>query len=108
MFVAGVDISGVLTDYLFEMFLALIDLSVMRAMPGIIDSGYASFDPAVMIIYYNLLIHGSVEYDEANGGYWRRRLFEQCLVMAPDWTQQAKLTDTDFTAAFMMVCLLLL
>ncbi|KAF2157588.1 hypothetical protein K461DRAFT_20997 [Myriangium duriaei CBS 260.36] len=92
-----------LAKNMFFRFLGLIDLEILKAMPGLIDSGYVRFDPSVLLIYYMLLYQGSYDDELPRVCYWRHRIFRHCLNTLPDFTQSAKLTDMDFTASFLVL-----
>lgn len=90
---------------MFVRFMGLVDVNIIKAMPGIIDNGYVRFDPSVLLIYYIMLIQGSFDDFEPRVCYWRHRIYQQCLAIAPDWTREPKVTDMDLTAAYLVVSL---
>lgn len=96
-------IDAALSKNMFQRFLGLVDMEVLKAMPGIIDSGYVRFDPAVLLIYYVLIMQGSFDDLVPQVCFWRHRIYQQCLSIVPDWTRSPKLTDMDFTAAFLIL-----
>ncbi|KAF2740046.1 hypothetical protein EJ04DRAFT_483631 [Polyplosphaeria fusca] len=67
-----------------EIFTAVPELKILRAIPNIIDSPYVNIDPTIRVLYYNALYYGLIQlhgYAEprAQGAYFK------CLEAVPAW-----------------------
>jgi hypothetical protein len=81
-----------------ECFLWLIDSDLLTSVGDVITSTHVRVDPAVKVIYYNLLFNGY----SFTGGRTRagtRALYLQCLAAVPQWQKEAKGTLPDLSAA---------
>lgn len=105
-----------LTDYVdffkhykIDTFPGFINIKLMHLIPDIIDMPEISIDPAVLVVYYSILYHGSLttaaEMTQRENNF-THRMYLCCLRTVPTWQRQIAGTKTDLIAAILIVCYL--
>ncbi|KZL67501.1 fungal specific transcription factor [Colletotrichum incanum] len=89
-----------------DMFLSLVNLKLIEMIPDLLEMPHVHLDPAILVVYYGVLYHGSVlgstsmETDE--GLKYIQMLYVCCLRSLPLWQREATGTTTDLIAALFM------
>lgn len=81
---------------------APIDKKLMKALPDIISSPHVNLDPAVKLVYYNLVFHGR-NMGPKRSSLAARNNYIKCLQAVPAWHESAQGTVMDLTAAVITV-----
>jgi hypothetical protein len=84
-----------------EFFTALLDTEFLLSLPDVISSPHVKIDPAVRLIYANLIFHGSV-IGESKKQTLARGLYLQCLKAVPAWQASAAGNLLDLISAALM------
>ncbi|KAL1957006.1 hypothetical protein VTO42DRAFT_6495 [Malbranchea cinnamomea] len=75
-----------------------IDMKLMKALPDVINSSHVHLDPAVKLIYYNLLLWGRSMGSEQSADAAQHN-YIRCLQLVPEWYASSRGTLTDLMAA---------
>jgi len=90
-----------------HMFITLVNVKLIKAIPDILESPHIHLDPAVLVVYYNVLYHGCVFGPKITGPLqaadYTSALYVCCLRSLPLWQREATGTHTDLIAALLMV-----
>lgn len=90
-----------------HMFITLVNEKLIEAIPDVLNSPHIRLDPAVLVVYYNVLYHGCVFGPKIAGPLqaadYTGALYVCCLRSLPLWQREASGTSTDFIAALLMV-----
>ena len=78
------------------------DKKLMRAMPDIINSPHVNLDPALKLIYYNLVFHGRIMGGKRSPTA-ARNAYINCLQAVPAWHKASQGTFMDMSAIFSTV-----
>lgn len=76
--------------------------NLMKAVPDVIDSSHVQLDPAVVLVYYNLIFHGR-SMGQKSSSAAARHDYIKCLQAVPAWLESAKGTLMDLIAAIFTV-----
>lgn len=89
------------------MFITLVNEKLIEAIPDLLESPHIYLDPAVLVVYYNVLYHGCVFGPKITGPLraadYTSALYVCCLRSLPLWQREATGTSTDLIAALLMV-----
>ncbi|KAF5843959.1 hypothetical protein GGP41_010754, partial [Bipolaris sorokiniana] len=90
-----------------DMFITLVNEKLIEAIPDLLESPHIYLDPAVLVVYYNVLYHGCVFGPKITGPLraadYTSALYVCCLRSLPLWQREATGTSTDLIAALLMV-----
>ncbi|KAK2794501.1 hypothetical protein FQN52_008079 [Onygenales sp. PD_12] len=75
-----------------------VDRDFMKAMPETIDSSLVQIDPAVRLLYFNLLFHGQ-NMGQRKSSTVANSVYVKCLQEVSAWQKSAKGTIMDIIAA---------
>lgn len=92
---------GALESLQGEFFTALLDVEFLMSLPDVINSPHVRIEPAIRLIYYNLIFHGSV-IGESRQQVVARGLYLQCLEAVPLWQASATGTLLDLISTALM------
>jgi hypothetical protein len=81
-----------------EFFTSLLDAEFMSSLSNIVSSPYIQIDPAVRLVYYNLLFHGFI-VGESKTQTRARSLYSHCLGAIKQWQETATGTMMDLVAS---------
>jgi hypothetical protein len=81
-----------------ECFLWLVDSDLLTSVGDVMASTHVHVDPAVKVIYYNLLFNG-YSFTSGRTRAGTRALYLQCLAAVPQWQKEAKAALPDLAAA---------
>lgn len=79
-----------------------IDPSLLTSLPDMIDSPYVKLDPALRLLYYNLVFHGRY-IAQSTSAVAGNSLYFKCLREASAWHKTATGSVLDVVAAYIMV-----
>ncbi|KAL6155517.1 hypothetical protein ACJQWK_05167 [Exserohilum turcicum] len=73
---------------------SMVDMSVLRALPDIINSPYVAIDPGVRVMYYNALYYGLRETN-GPGHDLTVKAYLKVLESVPAWLESPRQTNMD-------------
>lgn len=82
----------------------------MHIIPEIIGMPEVTLDPAVLVLYYSIIYHGSLVIADDLGAQYvnlTQRVYGCCLRVLPAWRERTLGTRTDLITAILLVRLLL-
>ncbi|OJJ07594.1 hypothetical protein ASPVEDRAFT_371158 [Aspergillus versicolor CBS 583.65] len=85
-----------------------LDKDFLMALPDLLETRHVQIDYTAQIIYYNVLLHGSMlDHDFPTKRDIVNRVSESCIKIGASWLELAGSTAADLSAACIMVSLAL-
>ena len=84
---------------------SLLKQRLMILLPEIVDCPYIRIDTSALIVYHNVLYHGSLldASPSQDDVAWARRIYNHCRLLLPVWEAEATGTAMDLVVVIMMV-----
>lgn len=77
---------------------SMVNLSVLRSLPDVIDSPYVNVDPGMRVLYYNALYYG-LQDTEGPGAEVTMKAYMKVLESVPAWLESQTKSDLDGSTA---------
>ena len=77
-----------------DIFTTSVDVSLLYAIPNIVDSPYVKIDPGIRVMYYNALYYG-LQQTRGPGGPLVQAAYMKVLEAVPAWLESSTQTEVD-------------
>ncbi|KAK7428390.1 hypothetical protein QQZ08_005009 [Neonectria magnoliae] len=89
-----------------DTFPSFINVKLMHLIPDIIDIPEVTLEPAVVVLYYSIVYHGSMVIADdlgPQGSGLTQRVYGCCLRALPAWRDRSSGTKTDLISAILLM-----
>ncbi|RKK78738.1 hypothetical protein BFJ71_g16417 [Fusarium oxysporum] len=104
--IAKACIENFCTHFQIDTFPSFINIKLMHLIPDIIDMPEVTLEPAVLVLYYSIVYHGSVLIADDLGPQYSnltQRVYGCCLRVLPAWRERSLGTKTDLISAILLM-----
>ncbi|KIL92296.1 hypothetical protein FAVG1_04705 [Fusarium avenaceum] len=104
--IAKACIENFCTHFQIDTFPSFINVKLMHIIPEIIGMPEVTLDPAVLVLYYSIIYHGSLVIADDLGAQYvnlTQRVYGCCLRVLPAWRERTLGTRTDLITAILLM-----
>ncbi|RKK76437.1 hypothetical protein BFJ71_g16938 [Fusarium oxysporum] len=104
--IAKACIENFCTHFQIDTFPSFINVKLMHLIPDIIDMPEVTLEPAVLVLYYSIVYHGSMVIADDLGSQdsnLTQRVYGCCLRALPAWRERSSGTKTDLISAILLM-----